>query len=143
MGGIIMEMISWLNIILWSFYILLYVYREINNKNVKVSKINILFLVLFLVYNYILRKEIIPILYLILIIFSIIYLLYDYFNIIDGFEINKRNVKYIGGTLLVIGLVFIYVLLKNDFLNAYLVTLIINAIFIPIYILVKNNIKNN
>ena len=113
-----MEMISWLNIILWSFYILLYVYREINNKNVRVSKINILFLVIFLVYNYILRKEIIPVLYLILIIFSIIYLLYDYFNIIDGFELNKRNVKYIGGTLLVIGLVFIYVLLKNDFFKS-------------------------
>ena len=98
-----MEMISWLNIILWSFYILLYVYREINNKNVRVSKINILLLVIFLVYNYILRKEIIPVLYLILIVFSIIYLLYDYFNIIDGLELNKRNVKYIGGTLLVIG----------------------------------------
>ncbi|MBD8924203.1 hypothetical protein EGR52_12565, partial [bacterium] len=99
--------------------------------------------VIFLVYNYILRKEIIPVLYLILIVFSIIYLLYDYFNIIDGFELNKRNVKYIGGTLLVIGLVFIYVLLKNDFLNTYLVTLIINAIFVPIYMLVKNNIKKN
>ncbi len=127
-----MNIINWISIGLWCIYFVLFVYKVISTNKVK-NKINILFLILFIIYSLFIREEILTVLYLILIITNLVYLLTHYFHSFQYITISKATIKYFFISLVIISFIFFYLLFTNTFHYIYFITLLINVLFIPLY----------
>ena len=141
------NVVSWISIGLWIIYGLLFIYREIlRNKKMKNNNIfhlirfdTILFLAIYIFYQYYADNIKFFYLYLALIITNIVYIIYD---IVDNYgrEKNKGNILYYLVFIIIsIGLCFYYAL-TNNYLLVTTITLVIN-IFIPLYVWLLNHIK--
>ena len=141
------NVVSWISIGLWIIYGLLFIYREIlRNKKMKNNNIfhlirfdTILFLAIYIFYQYYADNIKFFYLYLALIITNIVYIIYD---IVDNYgrQKNKGNILYYLVFIIIsIGLCFYYAL-TNNYLLVTTITLVIN-IFIPLYVWLLNHIK--
>lgn len=140
-------------LVLWGIYFLFAIYREIKNNNDSIKEIlkhpfhffridNIFFLIIFLIYNDFARSEILPYLYLIIVITNVVYLFYD---LVDNYKFEKIKKKefvfYIIGILALIGL-FGHLNIYHDIVKIAIMTLSIN-LFIPMYVSLIKFIKKH
>lgn len=148
------KVVEILSLSLWSIYFLLGIYREIRrNREATFKELikhpfhfirvdSLFFLIIYLLYNYIARDEVLPYLYLVIIITNIVYLLYD---LVDNYKFNKirkeEYIYFIVGVLVIISL-FIYLYLCKNSLRVASISLFFNLLIPSLVSLIKLTKKN-
>lgn len=134
--------IEYVSIMLWVIYYYMAIGREVKKKNkftlkalVKnpfkfIHSASLIFLIVYLLYQNYIREEVIPFVYFIIILTNVVYLGYD---IHDNYQrkLNKREFYRVLLSLLLVGIVCIYILINGNILVALVLTLIID-VFIPL-----------
>ncbi len=148
------EIVKYISLILWVGYFFLGIYREIKrNKNKNIKEIlqkpfhfiridSLFFLIVYLYYNKIARDEVLPYLYLIIVITNIVYLLYDLFDNYKFERINKNDLLYYFLGIIIVVLLTIYLFICDNAIRVSTITLVIN-ILIPCFISVVSFFKKN
>lgn len=140
---IVIETISF---ILWIIYILLLVYRETRRKDIKknifhyIRLDSLLFLIIYLIYDYIARNAVLPYLYLIIVITNLVYLFYDLMDNYKYSSILKEELIYYIVIIIIILCLVISILISHKFLRLVPITLIVNLL-IPSIITLINWVK--
>ena len=134
------NVVSWISIGLWIVYGLLFIYREVlRNKGLKNNNIfhlirfdTILFLAIYIFYQYYADNIKFFYLYLALIITSIVYIIYD---IVDNYgrNNNKGSFLYYFIFIIIATILCFYYAITHNYLLVTTITLVIN-IFIPLYV---------
>ncbi len=147
------KIVEYINLLLWIIFLFLDILKEINNEKIDFKMIIkepfnfvridcLFFLSIFLIYHNFARSEVLPFLYLIIIITNIVYLVYD---LKDNYKISnispKEYIYFIVGIILIISII-LYQNISDNYLKTLIITLIINC-FMPIIVsLVKLNKKH-
>lgn len=148
------EIVKYLSLSLWIVYFFLAIYREIKRNKDKSIKLilqkpfhfiridSLFFLVVYLYYNKIARDEVLPYLYLIIVITNIVYLLYDLFDNYKFEKISKKDFWYYFLGFVVVALTIGYLFICKNAIRVSTITLIINLL-IPCFISVISFFKKN
>lgn len=141
------EVIEYISLFIWMIFLFLSIYRETcRKKEINIFHLirvdSVFFLALYIIYNDFARYEVLPYLYSVIIITSLVYLLYD---IVDNYKFKKIAKKdyiyYIGG-MVVVALVLIYYFIWGRITKVFIITLIVNLL-IPGYVRLINRLKKN
>lgn len=147
------RVVEYVSLFLWSVYLIIAIYREVKSENLNLKTFwkkpfhfiridSLLFLVIYLIYNNFARVEVLPYVYLVMIIASIVYLLYDLFDNYKMTKVKKAEFIYFFLGLLLIILIFTYLIIGDDSINLLIITLVINLL-IPLFISFVKLIKKH
>lgn len=146
--------VEYTSLILWGIYFLISIYREVRRNEDKDFKMilkkpfhfiridNLFFLGVFIFYNRIARDDVLPYLFLFIVITNIVYLMYD---LVDNYGVLKWDSKnafyFVAGVFVLFFLGIYYFWCKNGIRMATIL-LAIN-IFIPSFVSLIRLIKKN
>lgn len=147
------KVVEYISLALWGTYLIFATYREIKSVNGSIKLIlkkpfhfiridSLLFLIIYLVYNNFARIEVLPYLYLIIVLTSVVYLMYD---LTDNYKFKKlKKWEYLVFIPVVIVLILVlsYLYFSEKMLRVATITLIIN-LFIPAYVSLVKFLKNH
>lgn len=147
------RVVEYLSLFLWIIYFFLAIYREVRSNKENIKEVlkkpfyffridNIFFLIVYLFYNNFARFEVIPYLYLVIVITNIVYLSYD---LVDNYKFSKiKKQEYLSFFLgfLVVLILGAYLFVSNNTLFVSKITLWIN-IFIPIFVSLVKFLKKH
>ena len=145
------QVVTWISIILWVLYGILFIYREILRNEKSNQKFNIfhiirfdtiLFLAIYLFYKYFAKNVNFSYLFLVIVLTNLVYLIYD---LGDNYEMKNVNINdYIYYLIylvivIILGIVFI---ISSDYILITTIALIIN-ILIPCYVALIYGVKHH
>lgn len=154
MGEILMKIVEYISLFLWVVYFGLATYREIRRiRNTSFKELwqkpfhffrldSLFFLIVYLLYNYIARDEVLPYLYLVIIIANIVYLLYDLVDNYHFQKIAKEEYYYFVLVGIIIVLTFIYLNICGNVLRIATLTLLLNFL-LPSILSIGKKMKKN